>query len=75
MTKERKALVEALVVAWAFHPKRSLGQMLSAAMNISRGELRSNPAFAEDAELLEGLRALVPDEWEQEKDNEKRSKK
>lgn len=75
MNNERAELIQAIVVAWEYHPNRPLGKMLSAAMNISRGELRSNPAFAGDAELLEGLRALVPDEWEQDIEKQKGRKK
>ena len=64
----RTVLVQALVEAWDEHPAWTFGRLLQSAASIARGELRVNPAIVSDGEIIEGLRALVPSEWEKEKD-------
>lgn len=46
---------------WPHHPKRTLGQLLQAANNIALGEVRTNPAYARDAHIITGLKALIPE--------------
>lgn len=75
MTNSRPALIAALSAASKHHPKTPIGKLIGNAVNISRGQLQSNPAFASNAEITEGLKALIPSDWEQEKDNEKGRKK
>lgn len=75
MTKKAKtALVTALSEAIKHHPTTPVGKLIGNAVNISRGQTQSNPAFAGDAEITEGLKALIPSDWEQEKDREKGKK-
>ena len=67
MKRDQKAIIEALTAAWKHHPTVPAGKLFEKAMNISRGQLRGNPAFATNAELTSGLKALVPFDWELEK--------
>lgn len=60
MTPAQTALLNAIKRAWASHPEWTLGKLLQSAMNISRGEIRTNPAYAKDAELKKHLVALIP---------------
>lgn len=64
----KPALIQALIEAWEEHPAWTFGRLLQSAASIARGELRVNPAIVGDGEMIEGLRALVPSEWEKEKD-------
>lgn len=64
MTHDKSELLALLAEVVELQPTRTVGQIMRAAMDISRGQLQSNPAFAGDAELIEGLRALIPAEWE-----------
>lgn len=66
------AIVKALGEAVKHHPNTPVGKLIGNAVNISRGQMQSNPAFATDAEVLEGLKALVPSDWEIEKDGGKK---
>lgn len=68
------AVVKALSEAVKHHPNTPVGKLIGNAVNISRGQTQSNPAFAADSEVLAGLKALVPSDWEQEKDREKGKK-
>lgn len=68
------AVVKALGEAVKHHPNTPVGKLIANAVNISRGQAQSNPAFAADSEVLAGLKALVPSDWEQEKDREKGKK-
>lgn len=75
MSKRNKAaIVKALAEAIKHNPNTPVGKLIGNAVNISRGQLQSNPAFAGDAEVLEGLKALIPSDWEQEKDRERGKK-
>ena len=53
-------------VAQAWHDNQGMrfGQLVASAANIQRGELRVNPASLNDAELSEGIRALIHSDWE-----------
>lgn len=63
--RERQLDVIAEVdTAWVYHQDWSLGKLLQSAASIARGQVRLNPAVVSDEELIAGLRALVPDEWE-----------
>lgn len=59
-------MLDAVREAWVHHQNWSLGRLLQSAASISRGQLRMNPGSLTDEEILVGLRALIPDEWEQE---------
>lgn len=74
MKKSHRDMIAALTDALDYHPNTPLGKLISNAVNISRGQLQSNPAFATDAEILNGLKALKPDDWEIEKDKERGKK-
>lgn len=64
MTPGQKALIDAIGAVWPHHPNWTLGKLLQSAMNASRGEIRTNPAYAKDAELARHLAALIPEDWE-----------
>lgn len=63
----RDALLQEVENAWDYHPDWTLGKLLQSAASIARGQVRLNPAVVSDEELVVGLRALVPDEWETQK--------
>ena len=60
-----KPLLSQIEETWAHHPNIGIGELLSKAASITRGELRLNPAYVSDDEILSGLKALIPSEWEQ----------
>ena len=62
-------LITALIKAWRYHPSWHLGQLVQKAANIPVGT-RVAVEFAHDESLLAGLKALVPDDWEIELDNQ-----
>lgn len=64
MTPSQTALLNAIKKTWSHHPDWTLGKLLQSAMNVSRGEVRSNPAYATNAELKKHLVALIPEEDE-----------
>lgn len=51
---------------WPYVPHFSIGELIAAAMGISRGELRGKQdmRLGKEEEILSGLRALIPMEWE-----------
>lgn len=61
MTRQQSAIINQVKATWAHHPNWTLGKLLQSAYNISTGEIRTNPAYAKNAQLMSGLRALVPD--------------
>lgn len=62
--KKQEVALEAVALAWRHNPGMRLGVLMASAANISRGQLHMNPAHVTDEELLSGIRALVPHEWE-----------
>lgn len=66
MTAEMHKTLDVVREAWAYHQDWTLGKLLQSAASISRGQLRLNPGVVTDAELVAGLKALIPDEWEEE---------
>lgn len=64
MTPAQTALLNAIKKTWAHHPDWTLGKLLQSAMNVSRGEVRTNPAYATNHELRKHLAALIPPEDE-----------
>ena len=62
-------LLAAIHEAWHYHPNWHLGQLIQKAANIPVGT-RVAVEFAHDESLLAGLKALVPDDWEIELDNQ-----
>ena len=62
--RKQEATLETVALAWRHNPGMRLGQLMASAANISRGQLHMNPAHVTDEELLSGIRALVPHEWE-----------
>ena len=63
--RQRALMIAQLSVAWNAHPEWGIGRLLSSAASIARGELRLNPAHVTDKEIISGLKALIPDEWEE----------
>lgn len=59
-------MLDAVREAWVHHQDWPLGKLLQSAASVSRGQLRMNPGTLTDEEILSGLKALIPDEWEQE---------
>lgn len=59
--RQRAAMLKQVTETWDAHPEWGVGKLLSSAASIARGELRINPAYVTDKEILSGLRALIPD--------------
>jgi len=57
-------IVNQLRASWEAHPDWTLGRLLQGAASIARGELKVNPAHVRDMELMNGLKALIPDDEE-----------
>lgn len=64
-TGRQTAIANQIKKTWAHHPDWTLGKMLQSAFNVSTGELRTNPAYATNEQLMSGLRALIPEEGEE----------
>lgn len=61
MTPYQSRLLNQIKKTWQHHPTWTLGKLLQSANNIALGEIRTNPAYARDAHLIKGLKALEPE--------------
>lgn len=64
MTAEIHATLDAVREAWAHHQNWTLGKLLESAASAARGQVRLNPSVVSDEELVKGLKAMIPADWE-----------
>lgn len=67
-------LLDQIKITWPHVPHLSIGKLLSSAMEITLGEKGRvqitdtekgmNPLYGRPEELISGLRALIPADWE-----------
>lgn len=60
---ERRELLGELLGVWEAHPRWGLGQLVSKVSLIGAG-CKVDLAKQVDGEIVSGIRALVPDDWE-----------
>lgn len=68
----RSETLAALAEAWDFHPDWGIGRLVHSAAAIVRGQIQVHIPGVSDAEIEGGLKALIPSEWELEKDKGKK---
>lgn len=61
MNAHKSRLLNQIKKTWEYHPDWTLGRLLQSANNIALGEVRTNPAYARDGHLINGLKALIPE--------------
>ena len=65
--RQRASMLKQIAETWDLHPEWGIGKLISSAASISRGELRLNPNGITDKEIMSGLKALIPADWENQK--------